>query len=37
MFLTHGEDGPRIALRDQLAAKFGLQPTMPKYGDEVDL
>jgi len=37
MFLTHGEDRPRAALRDQLAARLGLQATLPKYGDEVDL
>jgi metallo-beta-lactamase family protein len=37
MFLTHGEDGPRTALRDQLKARFGLDPAMPRYGDEVEL
>ncbi|MBS0198608.1 MAG: MBL fold metallo-hydrolase [Planctomycetes bacterium] len=37
LFLTHGEDGPRAALRDQLAARLGLQAAMPKYGDEVEL
>lgn len=37
MFLTHGEDGPRAALRDQLAARFGLQPVLPHYGDEFEL
>jgi metallo-beta-lactamase family protein len=37
MFLTHGEDGPRSALCDQLVAKLGLQPTMPNYGDQVEL
>jgi metallo-beta-lactamase family protein len=37
MFLTHGEDGPRTALRDQLAARFGLQPVLPHYGDEVEV
>jgi metallo-beta-lactamase family protein len=37
MFLTHGEDGPRTALRDQLSSRLGLQVTMPKYGDEVEL
>jgi len=36
MFLTHGEDGPRAALRDRLAAA-GLQAAMPMYGDEVEL
>lgn len=37
LFLTHGEDGPRTALRDQLVARFGLAPTLPAYGDEVEL
>lgn len=37
MFLTHGEDGPRTALSEQLAARFGLHPVMPRYGDEVEL
>lgn len=37
MFLTHGEDGPRTALRNQLNARFGLEPAMPQYGDVVEL
>ena len=37
MFLTHGEDRPRTALRDLLVARFGLRPTMPTYSDEVEL
>ncbi len=37
IFLTHGEDGPRAALRDQLLARFGLRASMPKYGDEIEL
>lgn len=37
MFLTHGEDGPRTALRNQLKARFGLDAAMPQYGDEVEL
>lgn len=37
MFLTHGEDGPRMALHDQLVSRLGLQSTMPKYGEEVEL
>jgi metallo-beta-lactamase family protein len=37
LFLTHGEDGPRTALRAQLKARFGLDPVMPQYGDEVAL
>jgi metallo-beta-lactamase family protein len=37
IFLTHGEDGPRAALRDQLAARLGLQAALPNYGEEVEL
>jgi metallo-beta-lactamase family protein len=37
MFLTHGEEGPRTALQDQLKTRFGLDPAMPQYGDEVEL
>jgi metallo-beta-lactamase family protein len=37
MFLTHGEDGPRAALHGQLKARFGLESSMPKYGDVVEL
>lgn len=37
VFLTHGEDGPRERLRQQLAARIGLAATMPKYGEVVEL
>lgn len=37
MFLTHGENGPRNVLRDQLKARFALDPAMPQYGDEAEL
>ena len=37
MFLTHGEDMPRGALRDQLKARFSLDAAMPYYADEVEL
>lgn len=37
VFLTHGEDGPRAQLRDQLASRLGLMATMPMYGDVVTL
>jgi metallo-beta-lactamase family protein len=37
MFLTHGEDMPRFALRDRLKERFGLQATTPYYGNEVQL
>jgi metallo-beta-lactamase family protein len=37
MFLTHGEDGPRRALRERLNSQFGLDAAMPNYADEVEL
>lgn len=37
MFLTHGEDGPRGKLREQLRVRFGLEAGMPAYGEEADL
>jgi metallo-beta-lactamase family protein len=37
IFLTHGEDVPRIALQDQLASRLDLVAGMPYYGDEVEL
>jgi metallo-beta-lactamase family protein len=37
LFLTHGEDMPRNALRKQLKSRFGLDSTLPYYGDEYEL
>jgi metallo-beta-lactamase family protein len=37
LFLTHGEDGPRASLRDQLRQRYGLDAALPAYGDEVEL
>jgi metallo-beta-lactamase family protein len=37
IFLTHGEDRPRIALQCQLEARLGLIAAMPYYEDEVEL
>jgi metallo-beta-lactamase family protein len=37
LFLTHGEDGPRAALRDQLKVRYDLDAATPYYGDEVEL
>jgi len=37
LFLTHGEDGPRMALRDQLRTRYQLDAAMPRYADEVEL
>ena len=35
LFLAHGEDGPRTALRDKLAPILGLTPEMPRFGEEI--
>jgi metallo-beta-lactamase family protein len=37
IFLTHGEDVPRIALQEKLANRFNLVASMPYYGDEIEL
>jgi metallo-beta-lactamase family protein len=37
LFLTHGEDGPRKILHEQLKSKLGLESEMPYYGNEVEL
>lgn len=37
VFLTHGEEVPRQIFHDTLLARFGIDSTMPKYGDEVEL
>jgi metallo-beta-lactamase family protein len=37
VFLTHGEDVPRIALQKLLQDRLDLVATMPYYGDEVEL
>jgi metallo-beta-lactamase family protein len=37
VFLTHGEDVPRNALRQQLKSRLGLDAAMPQYGEEVEL
>ena len=37
VILTHGEDGPRKALRARLQERFGLRPEMPGYRDVVSL
>jgi metallo-beta-lactamase family protein len=33
IFLTHGENGPRAALRDQLKLRLGLESSLPRYGE----
>jgi metallo-beta-lactamase family protein len=37
VFLTHGEDVPRITLQKLLQDRLDLVATMPYYGDEVEL
>jgi metallo-beta-lactamase family protein len=37
LFLTHGEDIPRQMFHDTLLARFGMNSTMPNYGDEIEL
>ena len=37
VFLTHGEDGPRGVLRQQLSARLGLEAGLPGYGDSVEI
>jgi metallo-beta-lactamase family protein len=37
VFLTHGEDGPRTALRERLKARFNLDSATPYYGNAVEL
>jgi metallo-beta-lactamase family protein len=37
MFITHGEDMPRFALRDQLKNRLGLEAATPYYGNQVEL
>jgi metallo-beta-lactamase family protein len=37
MFLTHGEDKQRAALRGVLSSRLGLEAETPMYGDEFEL
>jgi metallo-beta-lactamase family protein len=37
VFLTHGENKPRLALRDKLASAHGLACSLPEYGEVVEL
>jgi metallo-beta-lactamase family protein len=37
VFLTHGEDMPRAALRDQLKARFDIDAETPYYADKIEL
>jgi len=35
--LTHGEDGPRGALRARIRERFGLDAEMPRYRDVIEV
>jgi hypothetical protein len=37
LFLTHGEDGPRKALRTRIQERFGLDAEMPAYRETIDI
>jgi metallo-beta-lactamase family protein len=37
LLLTHGEDGPRKALRTRIEERFGLTAEMPGYRDVVEI
>jgi metallo-beta-lactamase family protein len=37
LFLTHGEDGPRQALKSVLSTRMQLDAQLPRYGDQVTL
>lgn len=37
VFLTHGEDKPRAALRDRLRRELGWEPALPNWGESVEL
>jgi metallo-beta-lactamase family protein len=37
VILTHGEDGPRAALRDGIQAEFGLTAEMPAYRQTIEI
>jgi metallo-beta-lactamase family protein len=36
VILTHGEDGPRTTLRDQIRSRFGLKAEMPAYMETIE-
>ena len=37
VILTHGEDGPRAALRERIRGRFGLDAEMPAYRETIEL
>jgi metallo-beta-lactamase family protein len=36
VILTHGEDGPRTALRSRIREQFGLEAEMPDYLETIE-
>jgi metallo-beta-lactamase family protein len=36
VILTHGEDGPRRALRDRIRSQFGVTAEMPGYRESIE-
>ena len=36
VLLTHGEDGPRNALRERIRERFGLAAEMPEYRETIE-
>ena len=37
IYLTHGEDGPRTALRARIKERFGLQAKLPDYRETIEV
>ncbi len=37
LVLTHGEDGPRMALAEKIRSKYRITATLPKLGDAIEL
>ena len=37
VILTHGEDGPRAALRERIRDRFGLDAELPAYRETIEL
>lgn len=37
LVLTHGEDGPRMALAEKIRSKYKITGTLPKIGDAIEL
>jgi metallo-beta-lactamase family protein len=37
LVLTHGEDGPRMALAEKIRSKYKITGSLPKIGDTIEL